>query len=38
MDLRFDPSAVRARYPDLSLTSPSEVLMRRSREQVTGSA
>jgi uncharacterized protein YbjT (DUF2867 family) len=26
MDLRFDPSALRARYPDMSLTSPSEVL------------
>jgi len=37
MDLRFDPSAVRARYPDLSLTSPAEVLMRRSREQLSGS-
>jgi NADH dehydrogenase len=38
IDLRFDPSAIRARYSDLSLTSPSEVLMRRSREQVSGSA
>ena len=30
MDLRFDPSAIRARYPDLSLTSSSDVLARRA--------
>ena len=28
MDLRFDPSAIRARYPDLSLTPLSDVLAR----------
>ena len=33
MDLRFDPSALRARYPDISLTSPCEVLALRSREK-----
>jgi len=30
MDLRFDPSAIRARYPDLSLTSCADVLARRA--------
>jgi NADH dehydrogenase len=29
MDLRFDPSAIRARYPDQSLTPLSDVLARR---------
>jgi uncharacterized protein YbjT (DUF2867 family) len=36
IDLRFDPSTIRARYPDLSLTSPSDVLMRRARERASG--
>ena len=31
MDLRFDPSAIRARYPDQSLTPLSDVLARRVR-------
>ena len=31
MDLRFDPSAIRARYPDQSLTPLSGVLARRGR-------
>ena len=34
MDLRFNPSALRARYPDISLTSPSEILARLSREKI----
>lgn len=34
MDLRFDPSAIRARYPDLSLTSSSDVLARRAAHNV----
>ena len=34
MDLRFDPSAIRARYPEISLTSLADVLTRRSRENV----
>ena len=38
IDLRFDPSAIRARYPDIPLTSPADVLMRRSREAVGGPA
>src|SRR4029077_12010753 len=35
MDLRFDPSALRARYPDISLTSPSAVLKLASRTIIT---
>lgn len=31
MDLRFDPSAIRARYPDQSLTPLADVLARRAR-------
>lgn len=33
MDLRFDPMAVRARYPDISLTSTSELLAMFSRQK-----
>jgi hypothetical protein len=33
MDLRFDPSALRARYPDISLTSLSQVLL-LAREKI----
>ncbi len=33
MDLRFDPMAVRARYPDISLTSTSELLALFSRQK-----
>jgi nucleoside-diphosphate-sugar epimerase len=33
MDLRFDPSALRARYPDIALASPSEILALLSREK-----
>jgi hypothetical protein len=29
LDLRFDPAAIRARYPDLPQTSITEVLARR---------
>jgi NADH dehydrogenase len=38
MDLSFDSSAIRARYPDIPLTSSSEVLMRRARENASGRA
>jgi len=38
MDLRFDPSALRSRYPDISLTSPSEILALLSREKNAGAA
>jgi hypothetical protein len=31
MDLRFDPSAIRARYPDQPLTPLADVLARRPR-------
>jgi hypothetical protein len=31
MDLRFDPTATRARYPEQSLTPLSDVLARRAR-------
>jgi uncharacterized protein YbjT (DUF2867 family) len=31
IDLRFDPAAIRARYPDLALTSCADVLARRAR-------
>jgi NADH dehydrogenase len=30
MDLRFDPAAIRARYPDVTLTSASELLSQRA--------
>ena len=36
MDLRFDPMAVRARYPDISLTSTSELLALFSRQKRAG--
>jgi NADH dehydrogenase len=36
MDLRFDPMAVRARYPDISLTSTSELLALFSRRKRAG--
>jgi uncharacterized protein YbjT (DUF2867 family) len=36
MDLRFDPMAVRARYPDISLTSTSELLAMFSRQKRAG--
>jgi uncharacterized protein YbjT (DUF2867 family) len=36
MDLRFDPLAIRARYPDISLTSTSELLALFSRETRAG--
>ena len=36
MDLRFDPMAIRARYPDISLTSTSELLALFSREKRAG--
>jgi hypothetical protein len=31
--MRFDPAAIRARYPDLPLTSPSDVIARIAQEQ-----
>ena len=36
LDLRFDPLAIRARYPDISLTSTSELLALFSRERRAG--
>jgi uncharacterized protein YbjT (DUF2867 family) len=36
MDLRFDPMAVRVRYPDISLTSTSELLAMFSRQKRAG--
>jgi uncharacterized protein YbjT (DUF2867 family) len=33
IDMRFDPAAIRARYPDLPLTSPSDVIARIAQEQ-----
>ena len=36
MDLRFDPLAIRARYPDISLTSTSELLALFSRQKRAG--
>ena len=33
IDMRFDPAAIRARYPDLPLTSPFDVIARMAREQ-----
>jgi uncharacterized protein YbjT (DUF2867 family) len=36
MDLRFDPSVIRARYPDISLTSASELLALFSRQKRAG--
>jgi NADH dehydrogenase len=36
MDLRFDPVAIRARYPDISLTSASESLALLSRQKRAG--
>jgi NADH dehydrogenase len=36
MDLRFDPLAIRARYPDISLTSTSELLALLSRQKRAG--
>ena len=36
MDLRFDPQAIRARYPDISLTSTSELLALFSRQKRAG--
>ena len=36
MDLRFDPLAIRARYPDISLIAPSELLAHFSREKRAG--
>lgn len=33
IDMRFDPAAIRARYPDLPLTSPSDVIARIAREK-----
>ena len=37
MDLRFDPVAIRARYPDISLTSTSELLalFARQKDRIT---
>src|SRR4029077_20779871 len=32
-DMRFDPAAIRARYPHLPLTSPFDVIARIAREQ-----
>jgi len=36
MDLRFDPLAIRARYPDISLTSTSELLALFSQQKRAG--
>jgi NADH dehydrogenase len=36
LDLRFDPLAIRTRYPDISLTSTSELLALFSREKRAG--
>lgn len=36
LDLRFDPLAIRTRYPDISLTSTSELLALFSRERRAG--
>jgi hypothetical protein len=36
MDLRFDPLAIRGRYPDMSLTSTSELLAVLSRQKRAG--
>jgi uncharacterized protein YbjT (DUF2867 family) len=36
MDLRFDPVAIRARYPDIALTSTSELLALLSRQKRAG--
>jgi uncharacterized protein YbjT (DUF2867 family) len=36
MDLRFNPLAIRARYPDISLTSTSELLALFSRQKRAG--
>jgi NADH dehydrogenase len=36
MDLRFDPLAIRARYPDISLTSTTELLALFSRQKRAG--
>jgi NADH dehydrogenase len=33
IDMRFDPAAIRARYPDLPLTSSSDVIARIARER-----
>jgi len=33
MDMRFDPAPIRARYPDLPLTSPSDVIARIAQEK-----
>ncbi len=33
IDMRFDPAAIRARYPDLPLTSPFDVIARIAREK-----
>ena len=33
IDMRFDPAAIRARYPHLPLTSPFDVIARMAREQ-----
>jgi uncharacterized protein YbjT (DUF2867 family) len=33
IDMRFDPAAIRARYPDLPLTSSSDVIARMAREK-----
>jgi uncharacterized protein YbjT (DUF2867 family) len=36
IDMRFDPTAVRGRYPDLSLTSPSEIIASTQRSRQIG--
>jgi len=36
MDLRFDPLAIRTRYPDISPTSTSELLALFSRQKRAG--
>lgn len=36
IDMRFDPAAVGGRYPDLSLTSPSEIIVSTRRSRQTG--
>ena len=38
MDMRFDPAAIRARYPDIRLTSPSDVIARIAHEKSSGGA
>jgi uncharacterized protein YbjT (DUF2867 family) len=36
IDMRFDPAAIRARYPDLPLTSSSDVIARMRERRISG--